>query len=90
VSTETLGTFTYAFTGIYICPCCDIWSVPDLGQMRSVTWVLKKVDPVGLYYQGLLKKTRIVPGVVSDLPLCLGELKHRAPLAREGGIHLPA
>jgi len=26
---------------------------------------------------------------VPDLPLCLGVLKHRAPLAREEGIFLP-
>ena len=25
--------------------------MPDLGQMRSVTWVLKEVDPVGLHRQ---------------------------------------
>jgi hypothetical protein len=26
-------------------------SVPDLGQMRSLTWVLKEVDPVDLHRQ---------------------------------------
>ena len=31
-------------------------------------------------------RTRTVP----DLPLCLGVLKHRAPLAWGGGGHLPA
>ena len=31
-----------------------------------------------------------LPQPVPDLPLCLGMLKHRAPLARGGGGHLPA
>ena len=58
----------YAFTGIYIWPCCDIWSVPNLGQMRSVFWVLKEVDPVGLHRQSGIHSFSGKVGIVNKTP----------------------